>query len=172
MIRTVTLDRKQKPTEEQIKQIEEAAKREIVFDEDSPELTPAMEKAFRLAVKNRNAQKELSTIPNKRRRNMNIEIVQNLYRTAKIKWSTHCLERMQERDISIDDVGNCIMSGEIIEDYPDDFPHPSCLIFGYAIHHKVLHTVVGYDGEVLHIITAYYPNTIKFMEDLKTRRKK
>ena len=57
MIRTVTLDRKQKPTEEQIKQIEEAAKREIVFDEDSPELTPAMEKTFRLAAKNRNAQK-------------------------------------------------------------------------------------------------------------------
>ena len=57
MIRTVTLDRKQKPTEEQIKQIEEATKREIVFDEDSPELTPAMEKAFRLAAKNRNVQK-------------------------------------------------------------------------------------------------------------------
>ncbi len=56
-IKTVTLDRNKKPTEEQIKQIEEAAKREIVFDEDSPELTPAMEKAFRLAAKNRNAQK-------------------------------------------------------------------------------------------------------------------
>ncbi len=54
MIRTVTLDRSQKPTEEQIRQIEEAAKREIVFDEDSPELTPAMEKAFRLAAKKRN----------------------------------------------------------------------------------------------------------------------
>ena len=102
---------------------------------------------------------------------MNIEIIQSLYRIEKIKWSTHCLERMQERDISIDDVGNCIMSGEIIEDYPDDFPHPSCLIFGYSINHKVLHTVVGSDGEVLHIITAYYPNTIKFMEDLKTSRR-
>ncbi|MCI8433448.1 MAG: DUF4258 domain-containing protein, partial [Lachnospiraceae bacterium] len=45
---------------------------------------------------------------------MNIEIIQSLYRTAKIKWSTHCLERMQERDISIDDIGDCIMSGEII----------------------------------------------------------
>ncbi|MEH2945350.1 hypothetical protein [Sporofaciens sp. JLR.KK001] len=56
-IKTVTLARNKKPTEEQIKQIEEAAKREIVFDEDSPELTPAMEKAFRLAAKNRNAQK-------------------------------------------------------------------------------------------------------------------
>ncbi len=60
MIRTVTLDRTQKLTEEQIKQIKEAAKREIVFDEDSPELTPAMEKAFRLAAKNRNTQRKIN----------------------------------------------------------------------------------------------------------------
>ena len=60
MIRTVTLDRSQKPTEEQIKQIEEAAKREVLFDEDSPELTPAMEKAFRLAAKNRNTQRKIN----------------------------------------------------------------------------------------------------------------
>ena len=60
MIRTVTLDTNQKPTEEQLKQIEEAAKREIIFDEDSPELTPAMEKAFRLAAKNRNTQRNMS----------------------------------------------------------------------------------------------------------------
>lgn len=46
MIRTVTLDRNQKPIEEQIKQIEEVTKREIVFNKDSPELTPAMEKAL------------------------------------------------------------------------------------------------------------------------------
>lgn len=60
MIRTVTLDRNQKPTKEQIRQIKEAAKREILFDEDSPELTPAMEKAFRLAAKNRNTQKRIN----------------------------------------------------------------------------------------------------------------
>lgn len=58
MIQTVTLNRNQKPTSEQIRQIEEAAKREIVFDEDFPELTPAMEKAFRLAAKNRNTQRK------------------------------------------------------------------------------------------------------------------
>ncbi len=59
MIRTVTLDRNQTPTKEQIRQIEEAAKRDILFDEDSPELTPAMEKAFRLAAKNRNTQRKI-----------------------------------------------------------------------------------------------------------------
>ena len=60
MIRTATLDKNQVPTEEQIKQIKEAAKWEIVFDEDSPELTPAMEKAFRLAAKNRNTQRKIN----------------------------------------------------------------------------------------------------------------
>lgn len=60
MIRTATLDRNQKPTEEQIRQIRDASKREIVFDEDSPELTPAMEKAFRLAAKNRNTQRKIN----------------------------------------------------------------------------------------------------------------
>ncbi len=54
MIQTAILERKQKPTKKQIQQISKAAKREIVYDEDSPELTPAMEKAFRLAAKNRN----------------------------------------------------------------------------------------------------------------------
>ena len=51
MIKTVTLNRNQQPTKEQIQQIETAAKKDIVFDEDSPALTPAMEKAFRLATK-------------------------------------------------------------------------------------------------------------------------
>ena len=60
MIRTAILDRNQKPTEEQIKQIKEAAKKPIVFDDDSPMLTPAMEKAFRLAAKNRNTQRKTS----------------------------------------------------------------------------------------------------------------
>ncbi|HCL10452.1 MULTISPECIES: hypothetical protein [Blautia] len=58
MIKTVTLNRNQQPTKEQIQQIEAAAKKDIVFDEDSPALTPAMEKAFRLAAKNRNTQKK------------------------------------------------------------------------------------------------------------------
>ena len=60
MIKTVSLDRNQKPTDEQINEIKDATKREIIFDEDSPELTPAMEKAFRLAAKNRNTQKTVS----------------------------------------------------------------------------------------------------------------
>ena len=48
---------------------------------------------------------------------------------------------MQERDISRADVKKCVFEGEIIEDYPDDFPHPSCLIFGYTINDKINHKI-------------------------------
>ncbi len=77
---------------------------------------------------------------------------------------------MQERDISRADVKNCILNGEIIEDYPNDFPYPSCLIFGYTIKEKVIHVVAGSDGEYVYIITAYFPNKEKFEDDLKTRK--
>lgn len=64
------------------------------------------------------------------------------------------------------------MSGEIIEQYPDDFPFPSCLIFGYSIDEKVLHVVASDEGTASRIITAYYPNIEKFENDLKTRKEK
>ena len=102
---------------------------------------------------------------------MNLEIYQKLCAESKILWTQHCLQRMQERDISRADVKNGIATGEIIEDYPDDFPHPSCLIFGYTINDKIIHVVAGSDGKYIYIITAYFPNTIKFEKDLKTRRK-
>lgn len=57
---------------------------------------------------------------------------------------------MQERDIATADVKNCIMSGEIIEEYPDDFPVPSALVFGYCVKGTVLHTVCGTDGQFIY----------------------
>ena len=91
---------------------------------------------------------------------------------GKIHWSTHGLERLQERDITVTDVKNCIMNGEIIEEYPEDFPHPSALIFGKNLQERILHVVCGIDENCLYLITAYYPSTEKFFEDLRTRRKK
>ena len=102
---------------------------------------------------------------------MIVEEIRKLIHEGKVKWTKHCLEKMGERDISISDVRYCIETGEIIEDYPDDFPHPSCLIYGEPSGGETLHVVVGSDGEMLFIITAYEPNTEKFEDDLKTRRK-
>jgi len=102
---------------------------------------------------------------------MDIEQLQKLLNvSSNIKWSKHCLERMQERDISIADVKSCLLTGEIIEDYPDDFPHPSCLILGHTKENEILHIVVGSDNNNLFFITAYFPSIDKFEKDFKTRK--
>ena len=108
----------------------------------------------------------------KGKRKMNLEIYQKLCMESKSLWTQHCLQRMQERNISRADVKNGIVTGEIIEDYPDDYPNPSCLIFGYNISGQILHIVAGCDSINVYIITAYYPDTNKFENDLKTRRKR
>lgn len=103
---------------------------------------------------------------------MDIAEYQRLCGESRIIWTKHCLERMQERDISREDVKHSIIEGEIIEEYPNDYPNPSCLIFGKTIHNKVLHVVAGSDGLCIYIITAYFPDHEKFHDDLKTRRRK
>ncbi len=55
--KTITINSGQKPTAEQLKEVEEATKSPIVFDEDCEELSPAMMKAFQCAVTQRNKRK-------------------------------------------------------------------------------------------------------------------
>lgn len=58
MTRTFLIKNGQKPTEEQLKEVEEAKQHPIVFDEECQELSPAMMKAFKSAVMQRNRQKQ------------------------------------------------------------------------------------------------------------------
>ncbi len=57
MIKTFIIENGQKPTEEQLREVEEAKKCPIVFDEDCQELSPMMMKAFKSAVIQRNKKK-------------------------------------------------------------------------------------------------------------------
>ena len=54
MTRTFSIDKGQKPTDAQLQEIYEAKKKPIVFEEDSPELSPAMYNASKSAVIQRN----------------------------------------------------------------------------------------------------------------------
>ncbi len=63
--------------------------------------------------------------------------------------------------------------GECIEDYPDDYPFPSGLFFGW---HEAnpLHVVAALEetSPRVYIITAYEPDVEHFENDFRTRRKK
>lgn len=57
MTKTYVIEPGQKPTLEQLQEVEEAKKYPIEFDEDCEELSPAMIKAFKSAVIQRNRRK-------------------------------------------------------------------------------------------------------------------
>jgi hypothetical protein len=103
---------------------------------------------------------------------IDIELIKKLCQNEdNIIITQHTLTRCMQRNISIDEILQTIENGEIIEQYPEDYPHPSCLIFGVTLNNKVIHVVCGTDNLTIWIITAYIPNTIKWEDDLKIRRK-
>ncbi len=102
---------------------------------------------------------------------MRIEDIRALVETGKVKWTTHVVVRLQERGILPSDVKACIANGDIIEEYSDDYPYPSCLVLGMSRESLPLHVVVGMGNDFLFIITAYFPSSDKWAKDLKTRRR-
>lgn len=101
-----------------------------------------------------------------------IEILQKLCNDKSVIWSAHALKRLQERGIYRDDVLNAINTGKIIEQYSDGYPYPACLVLGVSTNNEHLHIVAGCNGNVVCIITAYFPDSDKFEIDLQTRKEK
>ena len=84
--------------------------------------------------------------------------------------TNHAMERFRQRGIVTDDIVNAVMTGEIIEDYPDDYPFPSCLVCGKSAEGRIIHVCMSDNGESSKVITAYYPDPEKWEEDFKTRK--
>ncbi|MFR2794537.1 MAG: DUF4258 domain-containing protein [Eisenbergiella sp.] len=101
---------------------------------------------------------------------LDIEGLRRINVPERIAITEHARIRLLERGITVRDVISCIANGEIIEQYENDKPFPSCLILGMALKDKYIHVVVSSDGEFIYLITAYYPSTEKFESDLKTRK--
>lgn len=101
---------------------------------------------------------------------IDIKTLKSLNSINNITVTEHARIRLIERGIVINDVVRCIASGEIIKQYEDDKPFPSCLILGTSTHNTPIHIVVSTDDEYIHLITAYYPDAAKWESDFKTRK--
>ncbi len=87
-----------------------------------------------------------------------------------IIWSQHVATRCLQRGIKTNDIENCILSGEIIEKYPYDYPYCSYLILGLTIKNQYLHVICGIGDNKLWVITAYFPSLDKWEPDFKKRK--
>jgi len=90
---------------------------------------------------------------------------------SSLRWTDHIFERLLQRGIFMDDVIAALGAGEIIEQYPNDYPFPSCLVLGHDMAGRALHVVCGSDGSELWLITAYSPSPFKWAEGFRQRRK-
>ena len=103
-----------------------------------------------------------------------IKLIKALAQEEKIAFKKHGLLRMHKRKIKADDVKEVLVEGEIIEEYPEDKPLPSCLILGYNNHHRPIHVVLAVDAidGMLWVITVYEPKVEEWEEGFRTRRKR
>lgn len=90
----------------------------------------------------------------------------------RIAITEHARLRLVEREISVNDIIQCIETGEIIEQYEDDKPFPSCLVLGKAIDQKNIHVVVSHDSDWIYLITAYRPDAKIWSLDFKIRKER
>ncbi len=79
------------------------------------------------------------------------------------------LERKAD-NLTLAQVEEALLAGEILESYPDTGRGESCLIVGFSSR-KPIHVVCGWLGEKVAIITVYIPTPPKFV-DPWTRGKK
>ena len=99
-----------------------------------------------------------------------IETLRKYFHEDKVFVSAHAAERFNQRGINVRDIREAINSGEIIEQYPEDYPYPSCLVWGKNLSGKCIHAVLSDEGSSSRIITAYFPSFDKWSEDFKLRR--
>ena len=84
------------------------------------------------------------------------------FANGKILYTSHARKEMIDEEfgkIKEHEVVEAICTGEIIEEYLDDKPYPSVLIFGKS-RKKPIHIVCAYSDEenIAIIITVYRPN--------------
>lgn len=104
---------------------------------------------------------------------MNIRDIIGAIRNNRIRITDHADEEAQADHLSFDEIFISVFQGEIIEDYPDDRPYPSCLVYGETFRGDPVHSVWAYNWENQWavLVTVYRPDPRRWI-DWRTRRPK
>lgn len=91
---------------------------------------------------------------------------------AEVLYSDHAVAQMFKRDIKITDIRHIIEHGEAINEYPNDKPYPSLLLFGF-VQTRPIHVVIARDpeNERCIIITAYEPDHVIWEAGFRIKKK-
>lgn len=105
---------------------------------------------------------------------MDIEWLQGKVRKEDYQMSSHACEECDNESISLLDIEEAVLNGEILELYLNrkDIRGDSCLVLGPNTHGGHLHIVVTRSNlDEMRIVTAYIPKPPKWIDE-RTRRTK
>jgi hypothetical protein len=99
---------------------------------------------------------------------MNINNINNIIeaiRHNRIRITDHADEETENDQLTFDEIFFSVFTGEIIENYPDDNPYPSCLIYGKAFSGDPIHSVWAFNehSQWAVLITVYRPDSTRWI---------
>jgi hypothetical protein len=99
-----------------------------------------------------------------------IEEIREKVVAGTFEFSQHATDQSIVRHISVQELREAILVGEVIEDYPNDKYGPSCLVLGFTGTGRPIHVQCSYPSRtVIKIITLYEPEPDRWL-DFKQRR--
>jgi len=103
---------------------------------------------------------------------LEINALKQAIRDGKFRVSDHADEEANADSLLLDDVLESVLTGEIIEEYPTDWPYPSCLVLGFTGGREPVHSVWAYNAANAWavLVTVYRPDPRKWT-DWRFRRK-
>ena len=103
---------------------------------------------------------------------MNIEKIIHAVQSSRIRITEHADEEAESDGLMFDEVYFSVFHGQIIEDYPDDSPYPSCLIYGQTFSGDPVHTVWAFNDETQWavLITVYRPNPNRWIDFIERKK--
>ncbi len=96
---------------------------------------------------------------------MEVTDIQNAIKEGHIRITDHADEEAQNDKLTYDEIYFSVLAGKIIEDYADDKPYPSCLIYGNTFENEPVHSVWAYnkDTKWTVLVTVYRPDPDKWI---------
>lgn len=93
---------------------------------------------------------------------MDLNWIIDCIKSDKYYFSSHGDDERQNDNLFISEIEEAIISGRIIENYPDTGRGISCLIAGFSNNGKPIHIVCGVRKDQVVIVTVYIPKPPKF----------
>ena len=103
---------------------------------------------------------------------VDIDRISDAVRANSVRVTDHADEEAQSDRLSINDILGSVFQGEVIEEYPNDKPYPSCLVYGRTPRAEPVHTVWAYNEENrwVVLVTVYRPDPERWI-DFRSRRR-